>query len=126
MVAAEDPIDLLADATGATAATAARPLVRVDPPVQPCVAPLGCGVYCTPTVVVSRFKNVFRIGRIRRPDGGTARCNALGAPAQRFLSTHAAYYAFEVQRYLTSAQLHRALGTATMSTWRKAVRALAA
>ena len=57
---------------------------RIDPPVQRCVALRGCGVYCTPTVVVSSFKNVLRIGpriRIRRPDGGTARCNALGAPA---------------------------------------------
>ena len=44
--------------------------------------------------------------------------------AQRFLSTHAAAdNTFKVQRDLTSAQSHRALRTATMSTWREAVTA---
>ena len=42
--------------------------------------------------------------------------------AQRFLSTHAAVYnTFNVQRHLTSAHTHRALGASAMSTWRAAV-----
>ena len=80
---------------------------RIGPPVERCVAFRECGVYCTPTVVVSSFKNVLKIGpriRFSRPDGGTARCNAF-------------YNTFKVQRYLTSAQSHRALRTAAMSTW---------
>jgi putative transposase len=44
--------------------------------------------------------------------------------AQKFLSTHAAVYnTFNVQRHLTSAQSHRALRTAAMSTWREAAAA---
>jgi transposase-like protein len=44
--------------------------------------------------------------------------------AQKFLSTHAAVYnTFNVQRHLTSAQTHRALRAAAMSTWRTAVAA---
>jgi putative transposase len=44
--------------------------------------------------------------------------------AQRFLSTHAAVYnTFNVQRYLTSAQTHRTLRAAAMSTWREAIAA---
>jgi len=40
--------------------------------------------------------------------------------AQRFLSTHAAIYnTFNVQRHLTSAQTHRTLCTAAMTTWRE-------
>jgi putative transposase len=44
--------------------------------------------------------------------------------AQRFLSAHAAAYnTFDVQRHLTSAQSHRVLRTAAMSTWREVVAA---
>ena len=44
--------------------------------------------------------------------------------AQKFLSTHAAVYnTFNVQRHLISAHTHRALRTAAMDTWRKAVAA---
>jgi len=44
--------------------------------------------------------------------------------AQKFLSTHAAAYnTFNVQRHLTSAQSHRVLRAAAMSTWREAIAA---
>ena len=44
--------------------------------------------------------------------------------AQKFLSTHAAVYnTFNVQRHLLSAQTHRALRAAAMTTWRTAVAA---
>ena len=44
--------------------------------------------------------------------------------AQKFLSAHAAVYnTFNVQRHLTSAQTHRMLRTAAMSTWREVVAA---
>lgn len=44
--------------------------------------------------------------------------------AQKFLSTHAAVYnTFNVQRHLISAQTHRALRGAAMTTWRTAVAA---
>ena len=44
--------------------------------------------------------------------------------AQKFLSTHAAVHnTFNVQRHLTSAQTHRALRAAAMTTWRTAVAA---
>ena len=44
--------------------------------------------------------------------------------AQKFLSTHAAVYnTFNVQRHLTSAQTHRVLRAAAMTTWRTAVAA---
>ena len=44
--------------------------------------------------------------------------------AQKFLSTHAAVYnTFNVQRHLISAQTHRTLRTAAMTTWRTAVAA---
>ena len=44
--------------------------------------------------------------------------------AQKFLSTHAAVYnTFNVQRHLTSAQTHRVLRAAAMSTWREIVAA---
>jgi putative transposase len=40
--------------------------------------------------------------------------------AQKFLSTHASVYnTFNVQRHLMSAQSHRVLRTAAMSTWRE-------
>jgi putative transposase len=43
---------------------------------------------------------------------------------QKFLSTHAAAYnTFNVQRHLTSAQTHRTLRAAAMTTWREAVAA---
>jgi len=41
--------------------------------------------------------------------------------AQKFLSTHAAVFnTFNVQRHLTSAQTHRTLRAAAMSTWLEA------
>ena len=44
--------------------------------------------------------------------------------AQKFLSTHAAAYnIFNFQRHLTSAQTHRVLRAAAMTTWREAVAA---
>ena len=46
--------------------------------------------------------------------------------AQKFLSTHAATYTyntFNVQRHLTSAQSHRVLRAAALTTWREAVAA---
>ena len=44
--------------------------------------------------------------------------------AQKFLSTHAAVYnTFNVRRHLLSAQTHRALRAAAMTTWRTAVAA---
>ena len=44
--------------------------------------------------------------------------------AQKFLSTHAAVYnIFHVQRHLISAQSHRVLRAAAMTTWREAVAA---
>jgi putative transposase len=44
--------------------------------------------------------------------------------AQKFLSVHAAVYnTFYLQRHLTSAQSHRVLRAAAMSTWRKVVAA---
>ena len=44
--------------------------------------------------------------------------------AQKFLSTHAAVYnTFNVQRHLISAQTHRALRGAAMTTWRTTVAA---
>ena len=63
--------------------------------------------------------------RISRPDDGSARCNASRAPApRRDSSAHAAVYnTFNVQRHLTSAQSHRVLRTAAMSTWREVVAA---
>ena len=43
---------------------------------------------------------------------------------QKFLSAHAAMYnTFSVQRHLMSAQSHRVLRTAAMSTWREVVAA---
>src|ERR1700734_3683205 len=59
----------------------------------------------------------------RRRDRKMQRFNSAGS-AQKFLSTHAAAYnTFNVQRHLTSAQSHRALRTAAMTTWREAVAA---
>ena len=47
-----------------------------------------------------------------------------GCSAQKFLSTHAAVYnIFNVQRHLISAQPHRALRVAAMTTWREVVAA---
>jgi hypothetical protein len=44
--------------------------------------------------------------------------------AQKFLSTHAAVYnALNIERHLTSAQPHRVLRTAAMTTWREVVAA---
>jgi transposase-like protein len=45
--------------------------------------------------------------------------------AQKFLSTHAAVHnTFNVQRHLTSAQTHRTLRNAAMTTWRNVVAAV--
>ena len=45
--------------------------------------------------------------------------------AQKFLSAHAAAYnTFNVQRHLTSAQSHRVLRAAAMTTWRESSRRL--
>ena len=45
--------------------------------------------------------------------------------AQKFLSTHAAVFnTFNVQRHLTSAQTHRTLRTAVMSTWLEVIAAV--
>jgi putative transposase len=47
-----------------------------------------------------------------------------GRSAQKFLSAHAAVYnTFSVQRHLTSAQSHRVLRAAAMTTWREVVAA---
>ena len=44
--------------------------------------------------------------------------------AQKFLSAHTAVYkTFSVQRHLTSAQSHRVLRAAAMTTWREVVAA---
>jgi putative transposase len=44
--------------------------------------------------------------------------------AQKFLSTHATVFStFNVQRHLTSAQTHRTLRAAAMSTWLEAAAA---
>jgi transposase-like protein len=44
--------------------------------------------------------------------------------AQRFLSTHAAFYnTFNVQRHLTTRRTHRAFRAAAMSAWREAAAA---
>ena len=64
--------------------------------------------------------------RISRPDGGSARCKRFKSArsAQKFLSARAAVYnTFNVQRHLTSAQSHRLLRTAAMSTWHEVVAA---
>jgi putative transposase len=59
----------------------------------------------------------------RRRERKMQRFKSAGS-AQEFLSTHAAAYnTFNVQRHLTSAQSHRALRAAAMSTWREAVAA---
>jgi len=59
----------------------------------------------------------------RRRERKMQRFKSAGS-AQKFLSTHAAAYnTFNVQRHLTSAQSHRALRTAAMTTWREAVAA---
>ena len=72
-----------------------------------------------------RWKTIGPRIRISRPDGGSGRCSVSRAPAPReILSAHAAVYnTFNVQRHLTSAQSHRLLRAAAMSTWREAVAA---
>src|SRR5271167_777743 len=65
--------------------------------------------------------------RISRRGGESARCSGSRARVQprNFFSTHAAVYnTFNVQRHLTSAQTHRALRAAAMTTWRTAVAAV--
>ena len=60
---------------------------------------------------------------IRRRELKMQRFN-FGRSAQKFLSTHAAVYnTFNVQRHLVSAQSHRVLRTAAMSTWHHVVAA---
>ena len=59
----------------------------------------------------------------RRRERKMQRFKSAGS-AQKFLSTHAAVYnTFNVQRHLTSAQTHRMLRAAAMTTWREAVAA---
>jgi putative transposase len=59
----------------------------------------------------------------RRRERKMQRFKSAGS-AQKFLSTDAAAYnIFNVQRHLTSAQSHRVLRTAAMTTWREAVAA---
>ncbi len=59
----------------------------------------------------------------RRRERKMQRFKSAGS-AQKFFSTHAAAYnTFNVQRYLTSAQSHRVLRAAAMTTWREAVAA---
>ena len=59
----------------------------------------------------------------RRRERKMQRFKSAGS-AQKFLSTHAAAYnIFNVQRHLTSAQSHRVLRAAAMTTWREAVAA---
>jgi len=59
----------------------------------------------------------------RRRERKMQRFKSAGS-AQKFLSTHAAVYnVFNVQRHLTSAQSHRVLRAAAMTTWREAVAA---
>jgi putative transposase len=63
--------------------------------------------------------------RISRRDGESEsqRVKSAGS-AQKFLSTHAdVYNTFNVQRHLTSAQTHRVLRAAAMTTRREAVAA---
>ena len=60
---------------------------------------------------------------VRRRERKMQRFKITGS-AQRFLSAHAAVYnAFNVQRHLTSAQSHRVLRAAAMTTWREVVAA---
>src|SRR5271157_3634550 len=59
----------------------------------------------------------------RRRERKMQRFKSAGS-AQKFLSTHAAVYnTFNVQRHLTSAQSHRVLRAAAMSTWHEVVAA---
>ena len=59
----------------------------------------------------------------RRRERKMQRFKSAGS-AQKFLSTHAATYnIFYVQRHLTSAQSHRVLRAAAMTTWREAAAA---
>ena len=59
----------------------------------------------------------------RRRERKMQRFKSTGS-AQKFLSTHAVVYnTFNVQRHLTSAQAHRVLRAAAMTTWRTAVAA---
>ena len=59
----------------------------------------------------------------RRRERKMQRFKSAGS-AQKFLSAHAAVYnTFNVQRHLTSAQSHRVLRAAAMSTWREVVAA---
>jgi transposase-like protein len=59
----------------------------------------------------------------RRRERKMQRFKSAGS-AKKFLSTHAAAYnTFNVQRHLTSAQSHRVLRAAAMTTWREAVAA---
>jgi putative transposase len=61
--------------------------------------------------------------RTRRRERKMQRFKGPGS-AQKFLSTHAAVFnTFNVQRHLSSAQTHRTLRTAAMSTWREVVAA---
>jgi putative transposase len=59
----------------------------------------------------------------RRRERNMQRFKSAGS-AQKFASIHSAVYnTFNAQRYLTSAQSHRVLRAAAMSTWREVVAA---
>jgi putative transposase len=69
-----------------------------------------------------RWRN-NRAENSHRPTRRRERFKSAGS-AQRFLSAHAAVYnTFNVQRHLTSAQSHRVLRAAAMTTWREVVAA---
>jgi transposase-like protein len=69
--------------------------------------------------IIERKTHIIRPGSERKMQ----RFKSAGS-AQKFLSSHAAVYnTFNIQRHLTSAQTHRALRAAAMSTGRKAVAA---
>ena len=73
-----------------------------------------------------RWKNNRARIRISRRGGESARCSGSRARVQprNSLSAHAAVYnTFNIQRHLTSAQTHRLLRAAAMTTWRTAVAA---
>jgi ParB-like nuclease domain len=73
---------------------------------------------------VSRLGDIWELGKpTRRRERKMQRFKST-CSAQKFLSAHAAVYnTFNVQRHLTSAQSHRMLRAAAMSTWREVVAA---
>jgi hypothetical protein len=61
--------------------------------------------------------------RISRPDDGSARCSVSRAGPEIPFNHATVYNTFNVQRHLTSAQSHRVLRAAAMTTRREAVAA---